>query len=94
MTYETAGLIDGASIPLVANTDQRDTNADGFGNMCDADLDNDGIVGFSDNSLLIGAFGSADPDADLDGDGIVGFGDFSLLRSLFGNPPGPSALNP
>jgi len=29
---------------LVANNDQKDSDADGFGNMCDADFNNDGIV--------------------------------------------------
>ena len=29
---------------IVANADQRDTNSDGYGNLCDADLDNDGRV--------------------------------------------------
>ncbi|MGB5471915.1 MAG: hypothetical protein WBQ78_00375, partial [Gammaproteobacteria bacterium] len=29
---------------LVANADQRDTNGDGFGNVCDADFNNNGIV--------------------------------------------------
>ena len=28
----------------MANPDQRDTNGDGFGNACDADLNNDNIV--------------------------------------------------
>ena len=31
---------------LVANADQRDTNGDGYGNVCDPDLNNDGIVNY------------------------------------------------
>jgi len=79
---------------LVQNTDQRDTNGDGFGNICDADLDQDNLVGFSDFSLFRAVFGTADPDADLDGDGLVGFSDFSIFRAAFGGVPGPSGLNP
>jgi uncharacterized protein (TIGR03790 family) len=40
---------DGIANPLdncldLANADQRDTDGDGYGNLCDADLDNDGVV--------------------------------------------------
>jgi len=73
---------------------QRDSNGDGFGNICDADVDNDGFVGFGDFILIRSLFGTADPDADLDGDGLVGFGDFSILNTSFGSAPGPSALAP
>jgi hypothetical protein len=79
---------------VIANSDQRDTDGDGFGNRCDADFDGDGVVGFSDFSLLRSVFGKANPDPDLDGDGLVGFSDFTLLRTSFGKAPGPSALNP
>ena len=36
----------------VANSDQRDTNSDGFGNLCDADLDGNGVVDDRDEALL------------------------------------------
>jgi hypothetical protein len=78
----------------VANNDQRDTDSDGFGNICDADLDNDGLVGFSDFGLFRSVFGQAGAssgaadNADLDGDGLVGFSDFGLFRSMFGLAPG------
>jgi FtsP/CotA-like multicopper oxidase with cupredoxin domain len=75
---------------LVTNTNQRDTNGDGFGNICDADLDNNGTVGFSDFTKFRAAFGSTNPDADFDGDGSVGFSDFTIFRSSFGSAPGPS----
>ena len=79
---------------LVANADQRDTNGDGFGNSCDADLDNDGTVGFSDFDQFRSVFSTADADADFDNDGAVGFSDFTTFTTLFGQPPGPSGLNP
>ena len=80
------------------NPDQRDTNQDGYGNLCDADFDNDGGTGGSDFALLKAVFGTTlgqpafDPDMDLDGNGAVGGSDFALLRSLFGAAPGPSGL--
>lgn len=91
------GLPDAAdNCTVVANPDQRDTDQDGYGNICDADLDNSsGIVNFSDLALFRAAFGSADADADFDGSGgIVNFTDLARFRLLFGQSPGPSGLHP
>jgi len=43
------------------------------------DLDGDGVVNGADLSILLSAWGSADPTADIDGDGIVGAADLSVL---------------
>ncbi len=77
---------------LVTNANQRDTNGDGFGNICDADLNNDLTVNMSDFSMFRSAFGTANPDADFNGDGQVNMSDFSLFRSAFGSAPGPSGV--
>ncbi len=77
----------------LANPDQRDTNQDGYGNLCDADLDNDGITNFVDLSLFKSVFLTADADADLDGDGNVNFVDLSLMKGLFLTPPGDSGMS-
>ncbi|MFK7888139.1 MAG: hypothetical protein AB8G16_14865 [Gammaproteobacteria bacterium] len=74
----------------VANPDQRDTNGDGFGNACDADLNNDCIVNVVDLGLLRSVFFTADEDADLNGDNVVNVIDLGLLRSGFFNAPGPA----
>ena len=79
---------------LVGNADQRDTNGDGFGNICDADLNGDNLTDLTDFSQFRSAFGTTDPDADFDGSGSVNLSDFSIFRSLFGSAPGPSGLNP
>ena len=76
----------------VENADQRDTNADGYGNVCDADLNNDGVVNFEDVAIMKSVFQTTDPDADLDGDGSVTFADLQMLKSSFFLPPGPSGL--
>jgi hypothetical protein len=77
---------------LVANADQRDTNADGFGNICDADLNDDCIVNGVDSRIMRNRLGTHDPDADLNGDGIVNGADLATLRRSLGLPPGPSGV--
>jgi hypothetical protein len=79
---------------LVANADQRDTDGDGYGNYCDADLSNDGITNFSDLAIFRRCFGTSDPDPDFNGDGMVNFTDLSTFRRYFAHPPGPSGLIP
>jgi hypothetical protein len=80
---------------LVSNANQRDTNGDGYGNICDPDFNNNGIVDSQDGALLRNAFGSpAFPDRDLNGNGLVDSNDGARLRARFGQPPGPSGLHP
>jgi len=50
-----------------------------------ADIDLDGVVGGSDLSILLSAFGSNLPSADLNGDGTVGGSDLSLLLAAWGS---------
>jgi hypothetical protein len=81
-----------------ANADQRDSNADGYGNACDADVDQDGVVGGSDYIALGRAFGARspdpayDPDLDADGDGAIGAPEWLRLGASWAGPPGPSGL--
>jgi hypothetical protein len=74
---------------------QRDSNGDGYGNRCDPDFNNNGIVDPFDFSLLKSVFGSEDdPDQDLNGNGIVDPSDFSVVKDKFGQQPGPSCCAP
>jgi hypothetical protein len=89
---------DGDGIPddvdncmAAANPDQRDTDADRYGNACDADFNNDGVVNFADLAVFRSRFGTGDANADLTGDGIVNFADLARFNQLFGSRPGPSA---
>lgn len=75
----------------VSNPDQRDTDADGFGNRCDADFNNDGVVNFVDLGLFRQGFMGTDPNLDLNGDGSVNALDLGLMRLMFFAPPGPGA---
>ncbi len=80
---------------LVPNTDQRDTNGDGYGNACDPDLNNDNIVNFADVSMWVPFFNTATSgDADFNGDGSANFADYVLYTSYFLQPPGPSEIAP
>ncbi len=78
------------------NTGQLDTNGDGYGNICDADLNNDGTINFGDLAQFKSVFfpNPYDPDADFNGDGFVNFGDLALLKFYFLSPPGPSGIAP
>ncbi|MBT8143442.1 MAG: hypothetical protein KJO55_02010, partial [Gammaproteobacteria bacterium] len=80
----------------VANPGQEDSNGDGIGNICDADLTGFGgledcIVNFLDLTAMKSAFFSADADADLDSSGFVNFADLTIMKNQFFGPPGPSA---
>ncbi len=84
----------------IANADQRDTDGDGFGSLCDADLDNNLIVDVADFLLLRDALGTRVgdprflPAADFDGDGVIGRADVGVMRRSFGRPPGPAGQDP
>ncbi len=91
---------DGDGIPdsqdnciLVPNKDQLDSDGDGYGNACDADLNNDGFVNSLDLALMRGMFGKRGVAGDLNGDGIVNSLDIKLFANLFGKAPGPSAFH-
>jgi len=82
---------------LLGNASQCDSDGDGYGNRCDADLSGNGEVNAQDTTLFRQRLGqsSLPPDydaADLNCNGSVNAQDTTLFRSLLGAPPGPSAL--
>lgn len=72
----------------VPNADQLDTNADHFGNACDADLNNDCTVNRLDIDDLTLALASVpgdahwNPHADLNGDNTVNNDDLGRVQSV------------
>ncbi len=87
----------------IPNPQQRDTNGDGFGNICDADVDGDGIVTTSWGEIypltqcgdvewigLAVQNGKYDPNYDLNGDGMVNDLDVSIAALNLFLAPGPS----
>jgi hypothetical protein len=79
---------------FVPNPDQRDTDGDGFGNICDTDLNDDGVTNFLDLGLLRTVFFTPDANADFNGDGVVNFLDLGLFRVRFFQAPGPACGAP
>jgi hypothetical protein len=77
----------------VINWGQDDSDNDDCGNLCDADYDNDGIVGFTDFGEFLLAFLSNDEEKchvePIPGCS-VGFPDFGFFVSRYLRPPGPS----
>lgn len=104
--YETApdiidsdldGIADDAdNCTLVANPQQEDTNGDGYGNICDPDLDNNGVVNFLDLAVWVESFNTVcgTVDEDFNGDGICNFSDFTQFTLFILTPPGPSGIAP
>lgn len=78
------------SCRFIPNPDQIDSDGDGIGNTCDADLNNDCVVNFIDFGIWSERFLSSDADADFNGDGAVNFLDLSILTNSFLMEPGPS----
>ncbi|MGH0028798.1 MAG: TIGR03790 family protein [Myxococcota bacterium] len=85
------------------NPDQRDTDADGFGNLCDADFDGDGRVTSSegrdptadlDRLARSTRTGLYVPHHDLDGDGRIDEQDVGIAQLWLHLPPGPSGRRP
>ncbi|MDJ0788543.1 MAG: PKD domain-containing protein [Myxococcota bacterium] len=116
VTFDTDGdgVADGSdNCRMVPNADQADADAgndddssvpgtQSYGDACDADLDDDGVVAASDFFAVfrpcLGADLAARPEcvqADFDGDGVVGSSDFfSGLRPALGDTPGPGRSLP
>ena len=85
---------------LVSNANQNDLDADGCGNLCDADFNQNGTSEAGDLGIFKAAYLTSqgqpgyDPLADMNGDGTVNSGDMWLFKTGYLHAPGPSGLPP
>jgi hypothetical protein len=84
---------------LDSNPDQKDTDHDGCGNVCDSDVNNDGLVDASDFSLFKLSYlddGPEDPGYNVNFDttceGLIDGSDFSIFKGNYLLPSGPSGF--
>jgi hypothetical protein len=84
----------GTTIPDEGGNSQLDSNGDGYGNACDADLNNDGVVNGLDVGPFVDQFGTSGPAADFNGDAVVNGLDVGPFVGMFGQAPGPSGQAP
>ncbi len=99
---DSDGVIDALdNCRTLLNTNQADSDADGFGNRCDGDFGNpapgNGATNAQDTTLFRQQLGqpSAAPTynkADINANGVVNAQDTTLFRGLLSAPPGPSGL--
>ncbi len=87
----------------LSQSSQLDSDADGFGNACDSDLNNDGFTGIPDVVQVFACLWSVrgdpgpadDPEcreSDLNGNGLVEYSDLGVAWRRLLQPPGPSGL--
>jgi glucose/arabinose dehydrogenase len=71
---------------IVPSVAPPDADGDGIPDTCEpilGDLNGDGTVNAADLSILLAAWGTADPAADLDDDGVVGSADLTILLAAW-----------
>jgi hypothetical protein len=84
----------------IANPSQRDDNEDGYGHVCDPDIDDDCIIGLGDHGLVLANWGASGPpwtssdvaSVDIDESDMVGIIDLGKVGDHWGETPGPSGL--
>ncbi|MEM6639905.1 MAG: thrombospondin type 3 repeat-containing protein [Pseudomonadota bacterium] len=86
-------LANGPALPDDGGNVQLDSDNDGYGNRCDPDVSNDGVVNVLDLGLFRDGFFGSDPTLDFNGDGAVNIVDLGIMKAFFFGAPGPSGLH-
>ena len=86
--YDSDGVPDAVdNAPETYNPEQVDTDGDMYGNICDADFDNDGYVGIQDFNIFSSNYNQTvppgNPDVDMDGGDYIGPSDFAEFQSRY-----------
>ncbi len=88
----TTLVLEGQTVYIrVGSPDQTDGDGvltitcEPVGGGCPEDLNNDDIINGADLGLMLGAWGTSDPDADLNDDGLVNGADLGLLLGAWGD---------
>ncbi|PKG85668.1 hypothetical protein CXF85_02420 [Colwellia sp. 75C3] len=67
--------------PDIANTEQEDLDADDIGDICDLDIDGDGIANVTEVANGLDPRDASDADEDLDGDGLTNLEEYQLCAA-------------
>jgi len=78
----------------VANANQRESDGDIYGDACDKDIDNSGLVDIKDFIEEKKLLGSTGPLGDFDESGLVDIADLITVKKALGSVPGPSGYAP
>lgn len=94
---DTDGVVDPLDNCMYApNGTQGDSDLDGYGNPCDSDFNNSGLVAGDDFLTFQTDFNTSAPtyneQVDQNCSGLVAGDDFLTFQNNFNLPPGPSGL--
>ena len=89
------GVPDGSdNCRALPNSDQADFDLDGYGNLCDRDLNNNQVVDLPDLLTVLNQLGQPAPPAtaDINGNAVVDIPDLIEVSAHLGTQAGPSGL--
>ena len=78
--------------PIVANADQLDNDGDGAGDVCDSDIDGDGMSNVYETAHSLNPLSSADALGDQDADGFSNLAEFYASTSSSDNASTPQDI--
>ena len=87
-------LANGPSAATNSCNSQEDYDVDGYGQPCDADINNDGLNGLDDVNIMLGNLGGPAAQAsNLNCDALIALDDVNIALGTIGGAPGPTGLS-